>query len=168
MSQITIDPSNHDGQPTDDDLDPVFLLAATDPEAMKAMNTALVAEFRATAGGLGGAFDGVPLLLLTSVGARSGRRSTTPMNYTRIGEAYVVVASKSGAPRHPDWYRNLLAHPDATIETDGATRSVRARITDGAERHRLFAAHVEALPNFAAYQNRTTRQLPVVVLHPTE
>ncbi len=155
------------GSVTEEDLDPVFLLAATDPEAMKAMNTELVAGFRAACGRLGGAFEGVPLLLLTTTGARTGRRPTTPMNYTRLGQAYVVVASKSGAPKHPDWYHNLLAHPQATIEVDGATQRVSARVTSGCERQRLFDRHVEALPNFVVYQNRTTRQLPVVVLEPT-
>ena len=153
---------------TEEDLDPVFLLAATDPEAMKAMNTELVAGFRATGDRLGGAFDGVPLLLLTSTGARSARPCVTPVNYTRDGDGYVVVASKSGAPRHPDWYHNLLAHPQATIEVDGATRAVQARVSSGPERERLFARHVAALPNFAAYQNRTTRALPVVALEPTD
>jgi deazaflavin-dependent oxidoreductase (nitroreductase family) len=155
---------------TPDELDPVLLLADTDPEAMQAMNTELVAGFRATGGRLddcfGGAFAGVPLLLLTTTGARTRRRCTTPVNYTRDGDAYVVVASKSGAARHPDWYHNLVADPDATIEVGGATAAVRARIARGAERRRLFERHVAVLPNFAAYQQRTTRQLPVIVLEP--
>lgn len=114
------------GATTEDDLDPVFLLADTDPEAMTAMNTELVAAFRATGGRLGGAFAGVPLLLLTTTGARTGRQCTTPVNYTRRGTGYVVVASKSGAARHPDWYHNLMANPQAMIEVDGASHTVRA------------------------------------------
>jgi deazaflavin-dependent oxidoreductase (nitroreductase family) len=152
---------------TEDDLDPIFFLAATDPNAMKAMNAELIDGFRATNGALDGSFDGVPLLLLTTTGARSGIARTTPMNYTRTGPGYVVVASKSGAPRDPDWYHNLVAHPDATVEVLGATLPVRARITSGTERERLFDRHTAALPNFAVYQNRTARRLPVVVLEPT-
>jgi deazaflavin-dependent oxidoreductase (nitroreductase family) len=151
---------------TEDDLDPVLLLADTDPEAMKAMNAELVAGFRASGGRLGGPFAGVPLLLLTTTGARTGRRCTTPVNYTRAGTGYVVVASKSGAARHPDWYHNLVANPQATIEVDGGTHAVRARVTSGAERRHLFDRHAAMLPNFAAYQRRTARQLPVVMLEP--
>jgi len=150
--------------PIEQDLDPVFLLADTNPEAMKVMNTGIVAAFRAANGKLDGAFDGVPLLLLTTTGARSGLARTTPVNYTRSDAAYVILASKSGSPRHPDWYHNLLADPRATIEVDGATLQVHARLSNGAEHERLFARHVAALPNFGAYQNRTSRQIPVLVL----
>lgn len=152
--------------PTAHDIDPIFFLAATDPAALAAMNTELVVGFRATGGQLGGAFTGVPLLLLTSTGARTANRVTTPMNYTRTGDSYVVVASKSGAPRHPDWYHNLLAHPEATIEIPGATIAVRARIALGREREQLFDQHTAVLPNFAVYQTCTSRRLPVIVLEP--
>jgi deazaflavin-dependent oxidoreductase (nitroreductase family) len=148
------------------DLDPIFFLADTDPEAMKAMNTDLVAAFRTRRGELDGAFAGVPLLLLTTTGARTGRACTTPVNYTRLGDDYVIVASKSGAPRHPDWYHNLLAHPEATIEIHQERLPVRARVTNDVERRRLFDRHVAALPNFAVYQQRTARLLPVIVLEP--
>lgn len=154
---------------TAQDLDPVFLLADTDPEAMKAMNADVVTAFRAARGHLGGAFDGVPVLLLTTTGARSGLLRTTPVNYTRAADGgYVIVASKSGAPRHPDWYHNLLVHPEATVELPGVTLCVRARITTGHERDQLFRNHAAALPNFTAYQRRTARQLPVIVLRPTD
>jgi len=159
--------------PTDDqgsagthteELDPVFLLADTDPDAMSAMNQQLIAGFRATEGRLDSAFDGVPLLLLTTTGARSGRRTTTPVNYTTTARGWVVVASKSGSARHPDWYHNLLANPRATIELPGVAVNVHARIAKGAERQQLFNRHAAQLPNFAAYQRRTSRQLPVVIL----
>ena len=154
---------------TEQDLDPVVFLADTDPEAMQAMNAGLVAAFRAAHGHLGGAFDGVPVLLLTTTGARSGLPRTTPVNYTRTADGgYVIVASKSGAPRHPDWYHNLLIHSDATVELPGVTLCIRARISTGHEREQLFGNHAAALPNFTAYQRRTTRQLPVIVLHPTD
>ncbi len=150
--------------PAEQDLDPVFFLADTDPEAMNAMNAELVAAFRACHGKLDGAFEGVPLLLLTTTGARSSTARTTPVNYTRAGEGYVAVASKSGAQSHPAWYHNLLAHPDATIEVQGAALPVRGRIATGTERDELFDRHAAALPNFIAYKSRTTRRLPVVVL----
>jgi deazaflavin-dependent oxidoreductase (nitroreductase family) len=79
----------------------------------------------------------------------------------------VVLASKSGSPRHPDWYHNLVANPTATIEVAGTTIPVRVRITAGDERNELFDRHVAVLPNFAAYQKRTTRQIPVLVLEPS-
>jgi deazaflavin-dependent oxidoreductase (nitroreductase family) len=148
------------------DLDPILFLADTDPQAMQAMNTELITGFRACGGALHGAFEGVPLLLLTTTGARSGRTCTTPVNYTRTDTGYVVVASKSGSPRHPDWYHNLLARPAATIEVGHQTLRVRARVTAGAERQRLFDRHTAALPNFAVYQQRTIRELPVLVLEP--
>lgn len=78
-----------------------------------------------------------------------------------------MVASKSGAPRHPDWHHNVIAQPDTTIEVAGATIRGRARVAVGLEREQLFAGHTAALPNFAVYQSRTTRRLPVVVLEPT-
>lgn len=145
-------------------LDPVFLLADTDPDAMKAMNADLVAGFRARGGHLGGDFEGVPLLLLTTTGARTGTRRTTPVLYTRDGDSYLVIASKSGAATHPDWYHNLLANPRASIEVGGQQRQVRARIAGGDERQRLFGQHAAVLPNYAAYQRRTSRRLPVIVL----
>jgi deazaflavin-dependent oxidoreductase (nitroreductase family) len=147
-----------------EELDPVFLLADTDPDAMKAMNADLVAGFRASGGHLGGDFEGVPLLLLTTTGARTGNRRTTPVLYTRDSGIYVVIASKSGAATHPDWYHNLRANPRASIEVGGQQRQVRARIADGDERQRLFGQHAAALPNYAAYQRRTSRRLPVIVL----
>jgi deazaflavin-dependent oxidoreductase (nitroreductase family) len=149
-----------------DELDPVYLLADTDAGAMKAINHELIKDFRAARGQLGGAFEGVPVLLLTTTGARTGLPRTTPVNYTRAGDAFVVIASKSGSARHPDWYHNLVADPEATIEVLGATMGVRARVTRGREREELFARHAAVLPNFAAYQRRTSRQLPVLVLKP--
>lgn len=123
-----------------DELDPVFLLADTDPDAMTAMNQQLIAEFRAALGELSGAFHGVPRLLLTTAGAHSGRPRTTPVNCTTTERGWVVVASKSGSARHPDWYHNLLANPAATVEVPGATVTVHARIMYGTERQQLFAS----------------------------
>lgn len=147
-----------------EELDPVFLLADTNPSAMKDMNTALIAEFRASGGHLGGDFEGVPLLLLTTIGAKTGTRRTTPVLYTRDSDSYVVIASKSGAATDPDWYHNLRANPRATIEAGGQQLHVKARIAAGDERQHLFDRHAAALPNYAAYQRRTTRRLPVIVL----
>jgi deazaflavin-dependent oxidoreductase (nitroreductase family) len=152
---------------TEDDLDPIFFLAATDPDAMKAMNAELIDGFRATNGTLDGSFDGVPLLLLTTTGARSGIARTTPMNYTRTGPGYVVVASKSGAPRDPDWYHNLVAHPDVTIETpDDGEVSVHVVDLTGSERDAGWAQFTAMSAGFAGYEQKTSRVIPVLRLSP--
>lgn len=128
-------------------------------------NQALIAEFRANGGRvLSGPFAGRDLLLLTTVGARSGQPRIAPLAYTTDGDRLVVIASKAGAPTHPDWYYNLQAQPLVTVEVGAERFSARASITEGAERERLFAQMAAQLPNFAGYQEKTTRQLPVIVL----
>ncbi len=139
-------------------------LAARDAAAMRDFNRSLIAEFRAKHGQLGGQFAGVPVLLLTTVGVRSGTPRTMPLNYTRDGDRYVVLASKAGAPTNPAWYHNLLASPSATVEVGGEQFEVRHRVAEGDERERLFARHAEELPRFADYQRMTSRVIPVVVL----
>ncbi len=129
-------------------------------------NRAIIAEFRATGGKVGGVFTGTPLLLLTTTGAKSGEPRTTPVCYTRDGERYVVLASKAGAPTNPAWYHNLLAHPRATVELGGETFAVSSSVVNGEERDRLFAAQAALLPFFAEYQQKTSRRIPVVVLEP--
>jgi deazaflavin-dependent oxidoreductase (nitroreductase family) len=140
----------------------------TEPDpraAFAAMTKALIIEFRANGGHVtSGPFAGRPVLLLTTTGAKSGQRRLAPVVYSRDGDAYVIVASKAGAPTHPAWFYNLLANPVVTVEVGRETFTVRARVTEGAERDRLFAERVAASPNFAEYQRRTTRVIPVVVL----
>jgi deazaflavin-dependent oxidoreductase (nitroreductase family) len=129
-------------------------------------NTAIIDEFRANEGKVGGAFDGAPLLLLHTVGARSGRERVNPLVYAGDGDGLVVFASKAGAPTHPDWYHNVVANPDVTVEVGTETQARRARVTEGDERDRLWARQKELMPGFADYEARTSRQIPVVVLEP--
>ncbi len=137
-----------------------------DPRAAyAAMTTALIADFRASGGQVtSGPFAGRPVLLLTTTGARSGQPRLAPLVYSRAGEHHVIVASRGGAPVHPAWYHNLVANPLVTVEVGGEAFEARARLTEGAERDRLFARHAALNPNFAEYQRRTTRVIPVVVL----
>lgn len=127
-------------------------------------NRRVIDEFRANGGRVGLPFEGAPVLLLTTTGARSGERRTTPVVYLRDGERLVIFASKAGAPSHPAWYHNLLAEPRATIEVGTESREVEAVVTSGEERDELYRRQVEAFPQFAEYEQRTTRQIPVVAL----
>jgi deazaflavin-dependent oxidoreductase (nitroreductase family) len=128
-------------------------------------NQTLIAEFRANGGQiLTGPFAGRSLLLLTTRGARSGQPRTSPLAYLADGERLVVIASKAGAPTNPDWYHNLVANPEVTVELGSERYQARAVVAEGAERERLFAQVAAQMPGFAAYQEKTTRQLPVVVL----
>ncbi|MDH4147886.1 MAG: nitroreductase family deazaflavin-dependent oxidoreductase [Acidimicrobiia bacterium] len=129
-------------------------------------NAKIIDEFRAKEGRVGGQFEGAPLLLLHTVGARSGKERINPMMYQAVGDAYAVFASKGGAPSNPDWYHNLVAHPDATVEVGTRTVPVRARIAAGAERDAIWATQKERYPGFGDYEASTTRQIPVVILEP--
>jgi deazaflavin-dependent oxidoreductase (nitroreductase family) len=127
-------------------------------------NRKLVAEFRENGGKVTGMFAGAPLLILTSKGAKSGETRINPLVHTRDGERYVIIASKGGAPTNPAWYHNVLANPDVTIEVGDEKFPARAKVVEGEERDRLFAAQAALMPNFAEYQQNTTRRIPVVVL----
>jgi len=112
-------------------------------------NAAIVAEFRANHGKVGGNFEGAPLLLLHSRGARTGAERVSPMMYLRDGDRYLVFASKGGAPDNPAWYHNLMANPDAEIEVGDDTLAVRAEELKGAERDEKYARQAELYPGFA-------------------
>ena len=130
-------------------------------------NQALIAEFRANGGKVGGQFTGATLLLLHTVGAKSGAARISPLAYTTDGDRLIVIASKGGAPTNPAWLHNLKAHPDVTVEVGTETRPVRARIvTEEPERSQLYAKMVAVFPGFADYEKNTTRKIPVVVLSP--
>ena len=129
-------------------------------------NAKIIEEFRANEGRVGGQFEGAPLLLLHSVGARSGKERVNPMMYQAVGKAYAVFASKGGAPSNPDWYHNLVANPDATIEVGTRTVPVRARFAAGVERDTIWETQKQRYPGFADYEASTTRQIPVVILEP--
>ena len=128
-------------------------------------NGNMIREFRANGGKVGGMFAGAPMLLLTTTGAKSGKRHTIPLVHTTDGDRLVVIASKGGAPTHPHWYHNLLANPEATVEVGAETFQATATAhTGGPERDRLFAAQAALMPNFAEYEKQTTRKIPVVTL----
>ena len=111
-----------------------------------------------------GDFKGWPLVLVTHRGAKSGNEYTTPLVYTRDADNVVIIASKGGAPDDPQWFRNLRANPDVTVELGADRYPARARVAEGDERDRLYRAQAELMPNFAEYAEKTTRVIPVVVL----
>jgi deazaflavin-dependent oxidoreductase (nitroreductase family) len=127
-------------------------------------NKNVIAEFRANEGKVGGMFSGAPMLLLTTTGAKSGQTRTTPLVHTRDGEKIVVIASKGGAPTSPAWYHNLVANPTVNVEVGTESFPARATVVTGPERDRLYGAQAALMPNFAEYQTKTTRKIPVVVL----
>lgn len=131
---------------------------------MKDWNKQVIDEFHANGGKVGGQFEGAPLLLLTTAGAKSGKKYTTPLMYLPDGDRMVIFATKGGAPTNPDWYHNLVAHPDATVEVGTETLDVTATVVTGEERNRLYAEQVRHYPFFSEYQEKTTRRIPVIAL----
>ncbi|HEX9035132.1 MAG TPA: nitroreductase family deazaflavin-dependent oxidoreductase [Streptosporangiaceae bacterium] len=129
-------------------------------------NSKIIAEFRANGGKVGGQFDGAPLLLLHTTGARTGAERVNPMMYRTDGDRLVVFASKAGAHTNPDWYHNLLVNPKVAVEVGADTREFVARVADGQERHRLWEDQKREWPGFADYESKTERQIPVVILEP--
>ena len=123
-------------------------------------NRQLIQEYRANPSN----FSGRPLLLLTTTGAKSGQRRTTPMMYVPDGDRLLVIASNAGAPAHPAWYHNLVAHPDVTVEVGNETFDATAIVTTGEERQRLWTGIVERYPFFTEHQAKITRQIPVIAL----
>lgn len=130
----------------------------------KKFNEGIITEFRANDGIVTGQFAGAPMLLLTTTGAKSGNPYTTPLVHTRDADRLVIIASKGGAPTHPDWYHNLKANPTVTVEVGTETFQATASVPEGDERQRLFDAQAELMPNFKEYAAGTTREIPVVVL----
>src|SRR6266851_7797734 len=135
-----------------------------DPRAMDEMNQAVIKEFRANQGRVSGPMEGMPILLLTMTGAKTGRTLTRPLCYSRDGERLVIIASYGGAPRNPPWYHNLLANPVVTVEVGAEKFKARATQTSGAERQRLFDAQARLKSFFNDYQQKTKRQIPVLTL----
>jgi deazaflavin-dependent oxidoreductase (nitroreductase family) len=131
-------------------------------------NDSMIADMRAHAGKVTqGQLAGFPHLIITTTGARTGQPRTTVLAYSRDGSGYVIAATAGGAPKHPSWYHNLVAHPNVTLEVDGMTVEATARPADGDERARLWEHHVVTLPYFADYPTKTARVIPVIVLEPT-
>jgi deazaflavin-dependent oxidoreductase (nitroreductase family) len=125
-----------------------------------ARNQAVIDEMRAN----GGKREGMTLLILTTTGAKSGKPFTTPLAYQRDGDRLLVFASKGGDPKHPDWYLNLVANPEVTVEVLGETYQARATSLSGEERDRFYAKQVADSPVFGDYEKKTTRIIPVVAL----
>jgi deazaflavin-dependent oxidoreductase (nitroreductase family) len=132
----------------------------------KNWNTAIIEEFRTNAGKVGGPFAGKSLLLLHTIGAKSGQPRINPVACIKDGDRLVIIASKSGAPTNPDWYYNIRAHPLVSVETGTEQFQVRATIAVEPERTRLYNKMVEMMPGFAEYQRKTTRVIPVIILTP--
>ncbi|ANN15743.1 hemerythrin [Amycolatopsis orientalis] len=132
---------------------------------MTGFNDQVIKEFRQHKGKLGGMFEGQELILLTTVGAKSGERRTNPLAYLEIDGVTVVVASNMGAPKHPGWYHNIRRDHRVTVETGTETYEAIAAVPAAQERAALFAKVVAAEPGFAEYQAKTSRELPVVILH---
>jgi deazaflavin-dependent oxidoreductase (nitroreductase family) len=126
-------------------------------------NNDLIEKFRANNGAMP---NGSALLLLHTKGAKSGQLRVNPLAYTRDGDRYVIIASKGGYATNPDWYHNLVANPEVTVEVGEQRFPARAIVADGTERDRLFDAQAAVMPNFAEYQTKTTRKIPVIVLEP--
>ena len=129
-------------------------------------NRPIVEEFRANEGKVGGPFEGMPLLLLHNRGAKSGQERINPLAYQRLGDDSVAVfASYGGNPRHPDWYRNVVANPEVEVEFGSERYPARARVAGDEERTRIWEAQKQALPQFGEYESKTEgRQIPVVIL----
>ena len=131
-----------------------------------ARNRRIIEEFRANAGKVGPPFEGRPMLLLHTVGRKTGQPRINPLVYLADGDRYVIIASKGGAPRDPQWYRNLMANPDVEIEVGTRTIPVKAVEVTGAERDELYARQAAIMPAFAQYQQRAGRVIPVIALEP--
>ena len=127
-------------------------------------NTKIIEEFRANAGIVGGPFEGAPMVLITTTGAKSGQPRTAPLVYLPDGDRVVIFASKAGAPTHPDWYHNLKANPAVQVEVGADAYGATAVEVTGAERDALYAKQVERMPGFKAYQDGITRVIPVIAL----
>lgn len=133
---------------------------------MSDWNADVIAEFRSNHGRVGGQFKGAPLLLLHHRGAKTGRTRINPVMYMKDGDRYLVFASKGGYDHNPDWYHNLKAHPEIEIEVGDEKIMVKAQEVKGAERDRLYAKQASLYPQFADYQSKTKRVIPVIALAP--
>jgi len=127
-------------------------------------NKKVIEEFRANDGKVGGYFEKVTLLLLHTTGAKSGLPRINPVACMKDGNQYVIMASKEGRPTHPDWYYNLVANPEVSVEFGPEKFEALARVTEGSEREKLFAKMSSIYPNFTEYQEKTTRVIPVILL----
>ncbi len=140
-------------------------LFRTDTKALKTFNTQIIEEFRANNGKVGGVFEGFGVLLLTTTGVRSGQPRLTPLVYFLLNGAMVVVGSRGGAPKHPAWVHNLRAHPTARVEAGTEVFEAIAEELHGEHRIAAFSEIVSLAPAFGAYQNKTSRIIPIFRLN---
>ena len=131
-------------------------------------NRTIIEEFRRSGGRVGGNFEGRPVLLLSTTGARTGLRRLNPLVYLADGDRWLVFATKGGNPKNPDWYHNLVANSAVTIEVGPETIEARAEVMTGEERDRLYARQAGLYPQFAEYERRTSRVIPVIALSRAE
>ena len=127
-------------------------------------NAKIIEEFRENKGNVGGPFQGARMILLHTKGRKSGQPRVNPLVWYPVGDDIAIIASKGGAPTHPEWYRNLMANPDTSVEIGTDSFEVHARETEGDERDRIFTDVKKAMPGFAEYEKRTDRVIPVIVL----
>ncbi|SRR5260370_22080839 len=127
-------------------------------------NRRLIEEFRANGGQVTGVLKGVPLILLATKGAKSGQARVSPLIAVPDGDSYLAVAAKGGAPQHPFWYHNLVAHPNVTVETGSETFAATARLLTGEERDQAFAKAVAVFALFDEYQKKAAREIPLFSL----
>ena len=130
-------------------------------------NTQVINEFRENDGRVGGMFESMRLLLLHHRGAKSGADRISPLAYLEDDGRYAIFASKAGAPEHPNWYHNLIAHPETRVEIGDETIEVTAHVADTEERDRIYAEQTSRMPQFGDYEQKTSRKIPVVLLTPT-
>lgn len=134
---------------------------------MNDFNQQIIDEFRANDGVVAGPFEGAPILLLHHFGRKSGAERVTPLAYQKVDKGWAVFGSKGGSPTHPEWYLNLLAHPDTSIEVADETVPVHVREATGGERDGIWSRQKELMPGFADYETKTEgRTIPVLVLEP--
>ena len=135
---------------------------------LKMMVPASIFLYRLTGGAIGGRVQSLPVLLLTTIGRKSGQPRTVPLGYLRDGSSYVIIASYGGLPQHPAWFLNLERHPEATIQVKKQQMQVKAETANREKRRELWARLLEVAPGYADYEKRTSREIPVVILHPLD
>jgi deazaflavin-dependent oxidoreductase (nitroreductase family) len=131
---------------------------------IREMNKAVIDEFRTNGGKVGGNFSSVPLLLLTTVGAKTGQTRVNPLAYLKDGDRYVIIASYAGAPHNPPWFHNLLADPNVRVEVGAEKFSATAEVVGEPKRTTLYRQMASKVPTFADYERKTSRKIPVVAL----
>ncbi len=131
---------------------------------MSDFNAQIIAEFRENDGVIGGPFEGAPIILMHTIGAKSGQVRINPVMYQAVGDDLAVFASMAGAPTNPAWYYNIVANPEFEVEVGTETFAVSARVADDEERARIWEDQKSAFPQFAEYEASTDREIPVVIL----